>query len=576
MPSTYSPDLRIELIANGEQSGAWGTTTNINLGTLIEDAISGAATVTLTSTSQAFTAANGAADQARCAAIILDDSLGLLTGAFSVFAPPVTKLYVIKNDTGYQATIYCSTLTGNTTPAGAGYVIPVGKTVFIRSDGTQFLDAVNRINGPLTLGTALGVTSGGTGVSSVPAYSALVTSTANTIAPITVGAGQSIKLNSGGTAWEAFTPSTASGSVSFAGSAPVANQIVTYADTTGNIITTGYIYEFRATSAGQAQLRLYEDADSAGTNYVAIQPPASLASNYTLTLPTTAGSANQVLTTNGSGTLSWTTPASGSGTVTTVSAGNGMTFTDITTSGSVTLGTPSAITSASGNTVSAGTHTHSITGAAFLAGTQTFTGAKSFSGGITSTAFNFTTNDSIFGGTNFITLATGGVSRIDLNASEFTPSPGRDNQISAGSSTSRYSVVYAATGTINTSDANAKQDIADLDDTENRVAVRIKGLIKKFRMKDAVAEKGDAARIHVGVIAQEVRDAFIAEGLDPTRYALFCSDTWWEREEMVEYPPTKEMCMTKKIYKEPTEGATEITRLGVRYDELLAFVIAAM
>ncbi len=41
MPSTYSPDLRIELIANGEQSGTWGTTTNTNLGTLIEDAIAG-------------------------------------------------------------------------------------------------------------------------------------------------------------------------------------------------------------------------------------------------------------------------------------------------------------------------------------------------------------------------------------------------------------------------------------------------------------------------------------------------------------------------------------------------------
>lgn len=576
MPSTYSPDLRIELIANGEQSGAWGTTTNINLGTLIEDAISGAATVTLTSTSQAFTAANGAADEARCAAIILDDSLGLLTGAFSVFAPPVTKLYVIKNDTGYQATIYCSTLTGNTTPAGAGYVIPVGKTVFIRSDGTQFLDAVNRINGPLTLGTALGVTSGGTGVSSVPAYSTIVTNSANTFSSLTVGAGQSLRLNGAGTAWEPFTPAAGSGNVSFSGTVPAAaGQVTVYNDLTGTAISTARTYQFRATTAGQAQIQLYEQTTN-GVNSVIIQTPAALGADYSLTLPTTAGSANQVLTTNGSGTLSWTTPASGSGTVTTVSAGNGMTFTDITTTGSVTMGTPSAITSASTNSVSAGTHTHQITGAAFLAGTQTFTGSKTFGGGITSAAYNFTANDSIFGGTNFITLSTGGVSRIDLNASEFTPSPGRDNQISSGSAASRYSVIYAVTGTINTSDANAKQDIADLDDAEKRVAVRIKGLFKKFRMKDAVAKKGDAARIHVGVIAQEVQDAFIAEGLDPTRYALFCSDTWWEREEMVEYPPTKEMCMTKKIYKEPTEGATEITRLGVRYDELLAFVIAAM
>ena len=60
MPSTYSTDLRIELIATGEQSGTWGTTTNTNLGTLIEDAISGLALVAAVSANQALTASNGA------------------------------------------------------------------------------------------------------------------------------------------------------------------------------------------------------------------------------------------------------------------------------------------------------------------------------------------------------------------------------------------------------------------------------------------------------------------------------------------------------------------------------------
>lgn len=55
MPSTYSPDLRIELIANGEQDGTWGTTTNLNLGTLIEQAIAGVATVATSSAAQALT-----------------------------------------------------------------------------------------------------------------------------------------------------------------------------------------------------------------------------------------------------------------------------------------------------------------------------------------------------------------------------------------------------------------------------------------------------------------------------------------------------------------------------------------
>ena len=591
MPSQYSPDLRIELIANGEQSGAWGTTTNINLGTLIEDAISGAATVTLTSAAQAFTAANGAADQARCAAIILDDSLGFLTGAFEVFAPPVTKLYIVKNDTGYQATIYCSSLTGNTTPypGSTGYVIPVGATVFIRSDGTEFSDAVSRIKGPLSLGTALTVPNGGTGISSVPAYSALVTNAANTIAPITVAAGQSIKLNGAGTAWETFTPSSSTGSVSFAGSAPVANQIVTYADTTGNTITTGYIYEFRATSAGQAQLRLYEDADSAGTNYVAIQPPASLASNYTLTLPTTDGTANQLLQTDGSGVLTWATITAGtgisvtaaSGSITIDATGGGGAVTSVTGSGAITASPTTGAVVVSVATAAA------ATAGIVSTGTQTFGGNKTFNGTLTcgntitgngfltnSSAYNYTATTSTFISAGTFSLDISSNRAFNSSLSVFTP--GSDNSISLGASGARWSVVWAATGTINTSDANAKQDVADLDDAEKRVAVRIKGLIKKFRLKDAVAEKGDAARIHVGVIAQEVRDAFIAEGLDPTRYALFCSDTWWEREEMVEYKHLEEPKLEVVQHTTPVEGATEVTRLGVRYEQLLAFVIAAI
>jgi len=106
--------------------------------------------------------------------------------------------------------------------------------------------------------------------------------------------------------------------------------------------------------------------------------------------------------------------------------------------------------------------------------------------------------------------------------------------------------------------------------------VRIKGLIKKFRFKDAVAKKGDAARIHVGVIAQEVRDAFTAEGLDATRYGLFCSDTWWEREELIEYKHLEEPKLELVKHNSPVEGATKVTQLGVRYEQLLAFVIAAM
>lgn len=149
MPSTYSPDLRIELIANGEQSGTWGSTTNSNLGTLIEDAISGLASVSVTTANQALTALNGAADQARCAAVSLTTTT---TANFAVYVPPVTKLYVIKNASAYVATVYCSTVIGNTTAAGTGVAIPAGKSVLLRADGTNVVEQLDHVVGNFGVG----------------------------------------------------------------------------------------------------------------------------------------------------------------------------------------------------------------------------------------------------------------------------------------------------------------------------------------------------------------------------------------------------------------------------------------
>ena len=130
--------------------------------------------------------------------------------------------------------------------------------------------------------------------------------------------------------------------------------------------------------------------------------------------------------------------------------------------------------------------------------------------------------------------------------------PSTDNSKTLGNASFRWSTVYAGSGTINTSDANLKQDIAELDDAEKMVALNLRTMIRKYRFKDAVAEKGDAARVHVGVIAQDVQNAFIAEGLDPERYGVLCVDTWTDSE------------------------GVEHTRLGVRYDELFAFIISVL
>lgn len=158
MTTTYSPDLRIALIGDGDQANVWGDTTNTNLGTLIEQAIAGNVAISVTSTAQAFTVVNGATDQARMASITLTTTVG---SAYAVYAPPVPKLYVIYNNSSYTATIYNSTISGNTTAAGAGIAIPAGATASVWSDGTNFY-AQNNSVGLITNGV-LGTSYGGTG-----------------------------------------------------------------------------------------------------------------------------------------------------------------------------------------------------------------------------------------------------------------------------------------------------------------------------------------------------------------------------------------------------------------------------
>ena len=159
--STYSPSLRIELITTGDQAGTWGVTTNTNLGTLIESAVAGYTSVSITSANQALTALNGVADQSRNMTIALTTTT---TAAFNVYAPPAEKTYVIQNASLYTATIYNSTVLGNTTAAGAGVSVPAGRTVTMWSDGTNFYFQNDHLSS-LTLATDLAIADGGTGAS---------------------------------------------------------------------------------------------------------------------------------------------------------------------------------------------------------------------------------------------------------------------------------------------------------------------------------------------------------------------------------------------------------------------------
>ena len=150
-------------------------------------------------------------------------------------------------------------------------------------------------------------------------------------------------------------------------------------------------------------------------------------------------------------------------------------------------------------------------------------------------------------------VSTAGSTPLLVVDSTAATRPGGDNIYNLGTASFRWATVFAGTGTINTSDRNEKQDIESLNEAELRVAVALKGLVRKFKFRDAVSVKGDAARIHVGVIAQEVQDVFEANGLDVNQYGIFCSDTWVDE-----------------------DTGEEKTRFGIRYEELFAFIIAAM
>lgn len=122
-----------------------------------------------------------------------------------------------------------------------------------------------------------------------------------------------------------------------------------------------------------------------------------------------------------------------------------------------------------------------------------------------------------------------------MNATAFYPWV--DNTMTLGSGSNRWSTVYAATGTINTSDVNDKTDIRALSDKEKAVGVALRGLIRAYKWKSGPVET------YVGVIAQDVIAAFEAEGLDARAYGI-------------------------------VDDSAE--KLGVRYDQVFAFVIGAL
>lgn len=152
MASTYS-NLKIQLMATGENATTWGDVTNINLGTAIEEAIVGSADVTFASANVTLSLSDTNTTQAarnvrlRCTGTTGGSTRNLVV-------PSIEKPYIVKND--------CADSILVKTAAGTGITVPAGKTMWVYADGTNVVDAVTHLSS-LTLTTALAVAQGGTG-----------------------------------------------------------------------------------------------------------------------------------------------------------------------------------------------------------------------------------------------------------------------------------------------------------------------------------------------------------------------------------------------------------------------------
>lgn len=188
-----------------------------------------------------------------------------------------------------------------------------------------------------------------------------------------------------------------------------------------------------------------------------------------------------------------------------------------------------------------------------------------------------------------------------MDASVFRPTTDAGRNL--GNASFRFNTVYASTGSINTSDERQKT-FFDIDVAEREAAKAIKGLIRKFKFNSSIEEKEDSARYHFGVGAQSVRDILLSHGLNPGMYAFLCYDEWEDvYKDIIEtFDVEKEVTgdvevdividgqkvgtrTEQKTYtvvtKEERVTGKELIKAagnayGIRYDELICFIISAM
>jgi hypothetical protein len=335
MASTFS-DLKFELIGTGDQSGTWGITTNDNIGVAIEDAITGSADVTFASADVTVTLTDTVAAQtARNLRLNLTGTTGGARNLILGSGCQIEKLYLINNGTADIITVK------NTT--GTGIAVPAGKSMFVYNDATNVVDATTHLSS-LTLGTALPITSGGTGSTSttfvnlasnvtgtLPIANGGTGTTSTTFVNLASNVTGTLPIANGGTGSTSTTfvdlASNVTGQLPLSNGGtganltdPNADRILFWDDSatsvafleagsglsiSGTTISATASFATPLTVVGNAtagsEIRLPEDTDN-GSNYVAIKAPDAVTSNRTVNLPdadTNVPIASQQLTFSG-------------------------------------------------------------------------------------------------------------------------------------------------------------------------------------------------------------------------------------------------------------------------------------
>jgi len=193
MPSTYS-NIKIQLMETGENTGTWGNTTNANLGTAIEQALVGTATVTFASANVTLTLTDSNSLQdARALRLNLSGTTG---GARDLIVPAIQKPYIINNGTADTVTVKVSGQTGVAVPSGRSYLL--------YNNGT---DVVNALNGIQPI-------SGGTGTNTLTANNVVIGNGTAPVKFVAPGTSGNI-LTSNGTSWLSVAGPQFSGTVMF-------------------------------------------------------------------------------------------------------------------------------------------------------------------------------------------------------------------------------------------------------------------------------------------------------------------------------------------------------------------------